>query len=497
MDALSSRLNRLSSHPGLADPWPKTDPMQPHKPSLSLLRLAFLLLPALWLILVVDGPVQWADSGYFIHEASHGPLFSMQLGALSHPTYHLLMRLVHEAFGPWGVAYINPALAIPLTWMLFRLGRAIGLDPDWASIAAVCACLAHCSFWVGSKVEVYSLHLLLVLAAHWVCFDDTLRLSLNKRLISLGLLTGLAVSTHQLTLVVLLPLYLFMLVRARAQVCWVIPGLLVGLAPVYPGLVQEMSSGKALHNVIRHYLTGHAPTASADWESAFGRFDLMWRDKSYVAIWALSLLGVQAAGLWPVRRDPRTLVLWSAAAMNALFAMSYAVSDRYTFFLPGAAMLALLACVRLQARLHGQGQGWIWAGRGAALASPLLLIAVWASIQMGWLKPPVHTVSTPPRDDVRYFMVPYLPDRSASVFVQQQMAHTPAGAWILADYTPLGALTSASVAGLLPTRHAALCDTLRGQPLPSGQVFLVRETYCDHMRAQFQLQATPAGWRVR
>ena len=471
--------------------------MPHHEPPLTVARLAFLLLPALWLALVVAGPIQWADSGYFIHEASQGPVFSPGLGALSHPTYHLLTRLVHEAFGSWGVAYINPALALALTWTLFRLGRTLGLNQDWASIAAVCATLAHCCFWVGSKVEVYSLHLLLVLAAHWVCFDDTLRWSLARRLITLGLLTGLAVTTHQLTLVVLLPLYVWMLVRVRTRLWWIIPGVLIGLAPAYPALMHELGTGKALFAVIRHYLTGHSPTASANWERAFLRIDLMWRDKSYVAIWVLSLLGLQAAGLWPLWQDARTRVLWFAAAMNALFAMSYAVSDRYTFFLPGAAMLALLGCVRLQAMFQGKSHAWVWVGRVAAFTSPLLLTLVWGSIQMGWLKPPTHAVSTPPRDDVRYFMVPYMPDQSATVFVQQQLAHTPDGALILADYTPLGALNSAKAAGLLPTRSAALCDTLRGQELPGGDVFLVRETYCDHMRAQFNLSRTPAGWRVQ
>ena len=111
-------------------------------------------------------------------------------------------------------------------------------------------------------------------------------------------------------------------------------------------------------------------------------------------------------------------------------------------------MLALLGCVRLQAMFQGKSHAWVWVGRVAAFTSPLLLTLVWGSIQMGWLKPPTHAVSTPPRDDVRYFMVPYMPDQSATVFVQQQLAHTPDGALILADHTPLGALNSAKAAGL-------------------------------------------------
>jgi hypothetical protein len=471
-------------------------PMQEAKTPATAINIGLLLLPILWLSLVAGGPVQWSDSGYFIHEASHGPVFSMQLGALSHPSYHLLMRLVHEGIGPWGVAKINVVLALPLTWLLYRLGLSIGLNRDWACVATVSAMLAHCSFWVGSKVEVYSLHWLLVIAAHWVCFDDRINLAQPHRLMCLGLLTGLAVTTHQLTLIVLLPLFGLMLMRARTGLGWALPGLLLGLLPAFPGLLHEMASGKAIHTVLRHYLTGHSATASADWESAFARFDLMWRDKAYVAIWALSLLGIQVLGLWPSRQSANRWVLWSAGWMNALFAMSYAINDRYTFFLPGVAMFALIAAGRIQSWAQGKNPGWLWGGRIAALMSPLLLTLVWGAIQIGLVSSPRHSENMAQRDDVRYFLVPYLPDQSAANFVTQQRAHTPQNAWIFADYTPLGALTSAQVAGELPTRHAALCDTLRGQQLPQGEVFLVRETYCDHMRAQFQLRPSPAGWRV-
>lgn len=464
--------------------------------SLTLMQLVFLLLPASWLALVSAGPIQWSDSGYFIHEASHGPIFSMNLGALSHPTYHLLIRVVHESFGPHGVAWINPVLALPLTWVLYKLGRGIGLNRDWACIATVSSLLAHGTFWVNSRVEVYSLHLVLVLGAHWICIDKSLHWSLLQRLLALGLLTGLAVTTHQLTLVVMLPLYAWLIARAGVRIGWILPGLALGLGTAYPALFHELLSGKSLFEIVRHYLTGHAATASADWEGAFGRFDLMWRDKSYVAIWALSLVGIQIIGAWPMRRNAATCVLWAAAMLNALFAMSYAVNDRYTFFLPGTSMLAILACLRFQTWSHARQNAWICAGRITAFTTPTLLIATWAGIQLGVITPPAHTVVTPYRDDVRYFLVPYLTDQSASAFARQQREHTPDHALILADYTPLGALTSAQVAGALPLRDVALCDSVLGQRLPHRPVFLVRETYCDHMRAQYVLSSTQSGWRV-
>lgn len=471
--------------------------MRHHESSLTSSDVAFLLLPILWLVLANSGPIQWSDSGHLIREAAHGPLFSTGLGALSHPTYYTLTVATHRVFGAMGVAWLNPVLAVPTAWLMFRLARSIGLTTHWASMAVASGLLAHGCFWVNTHVEVYGLHLLLVLAAHWVCLDGALAWSQRRRALALGLLTGLAVTTHQLSFVVLLPLYILMLTRMGLRLAWVLPGVSAGLALAYPGLLNELASGKTVFQVIRQYLTGHGAGPSGEWEGALGRFDLMWRDKVYVAIWAASLLGIPAIGLWPRRLTAAQSVLWGAAVLNALFAMSYAVSDRYTFFMPGAALLALLGCARLQDIAQGRSAPWVWTARVATLAGPVLLTSAWALTHAGVIKLPARDAVVPQRDDVKYFLAPYVPDHSAAEFVAHQLQHTPETALILADHTPFGALISAQTAGTLPLRRTQRCDFLNGRPLPDGPVFLVRETYCEQILAEHPWQRSPAGWVLR
>jgi hypothetical protein len=93
---------------------------------------------------------------------------------------------------------------------LIKLGR-----PTWGALLAVL--VVHSVLWIAVHIEVYMLHLVLVLAA-WCVFLSGKPWARGPVGLSLiGLLTGLAGATHQLTFVVLAPVFFSLLWLQRGH----------------------------------------------------------------------------------------------------------------------------------------------------------------------------------------------------------------------------------------------------------------------------------------
>jgi hypothetical protein len=438
------------------------------------------ILVASWLLCgyAASGPVEWQDSGAFLTDAA-GPLFSAQLSPLSHPTFHFVSAVAFRLTGPSGVAYLNVALLVPLLFTVYRLSRVLGADRGGALLAASMVLLTHDVFWIATKVEVYLLHTLFVAAAYWIAFDDSLGLRASGRAAITGFITGLAAATHQLTFVVLLPLWIYAIVTRWRDLVWMVPAFALGWFPGYSAILNELSAGHSIIEVARGYLTGGGGVyaGGANWEGAVGRFDLMLADRSYVLLLLLSLAGVQVLGLLrPRPADRRRLALWAAAALNLLFAASYGVADRFTFFLPGSVCCGVLAMDRLAAVVRRGFVAQLAVG-GALLAPPLVFCGVALAAGHGLIPVPRGAPPLPYRDDVRYFVAPYAGDRSATRFVSAYEAVVPVGAVVVADWTPFGALSSAQVDGRFVERTLVNCDGL-AQWVGRRPVFLVRQDYC-------------------
>lgn len=229
----------------------------------------------------------------------------------------------------------------------------------------------------------------------------------------------------------------------------------------------------------------------AGYESALLRFDLIIRDKSYVMLMLLSLCSVAAIGLlrWPLSRAGKTL--WAAGVLDFLFAISYGVSDRFTFFLPGAAVLSILGVLAIQSRLGSSRSTQVTTFMLAVL-HPAVLMTTVALAATGVVRLPTSSVSLPFRDDVRYFVAPYIPDRSAERFVSAYESIVPEGAAVIADYSPLGALFASRVTGRLSGRQFIQCDEER-QSWPDV-AFLVRKDYCDMVTQHYHVRPATLGW---
>lgn len=471
-------------------------------------KTADLLLPLVLLagaiavsFLASSGPIQWMDNGQFLADASQGRFFSESLGPLDHPLYQTVITLMFEAFGPRALSLLNSILLLPLAWLVYRVAIDTGLTRRPALIACGAAILAHGVFWVSTKAEVYLLHTVLVLAAYWVHFDPRQRGRPLRRMFLIGVFTGMAAAVHQLTFVVLLPLYLQMLMDKRSRVLITVPGFALGLFAAWPAILHDLHTGFSPFEIVHRYLTGDPERAKdVGWQGSLFRIDEMWHEKNAIMLLVLSLIGPQLVGLLLRPENPRLRLLWWGGVLNLVFAATYNVMDRFTFFLPGVVLLAIVGVAQLDALLPNN-RVWRTANSLSVLSAPLVLLLMFGLYAQGVVKLPVHKESLPFRDDIHYFMAPYLQDRSAEQFVRSYEHSIPEGALIIADWTPLGALRSAQASGSLGGRTIGQCEELQDFDvnafLASSGVYLARTSYCAMVVDQFALTSLNVGFALR
>jgi len=447
--------------------------------------------------LASSGPIQWMDNGMFLADAAQGQYFSQTLTPLDHPLYLFVSTALFAGFGPLVLSYMNSLLLIPLAWAVYRLAKGVGATSSQAWLAIAATVLCHCVFWVSTKAEVYVLHSVLVTLAYMIQFNDKPRLGVMPAMFLIGVLTGLAAAIHQLTFIVLFPLYVQMLWQHKTRLFITLPGFALGFAVAFPGLLNELHNGMSLVDIGHRYLIGIPDnTAEQSWQGSLFRFDDMWHEKNSVMLLLLSFIGPQLVGLLMFPKNPNLRVLWCAALMNFVFAVSYNVTDRFTFFLPGAVLLSILGVIQLYALLPRKAAGLATA---SPLAAPALILAVFSVYASGQIQLPVHKETLPFRDDIHYFMVPYLTDRSAEEFVHSYEIAAPEGSLIIADWTPNGALRSAQASGLLKGRTFELCEEVKDidHYLKGPGAYLARTSYCDAIGERFALETLPVGYELR
>ncbi len=258
-------------------------------------------------------------------------------------------------------------------------------------------------------------------------------------------------------------------------------------------MLHQLNAGSEVVTVIRIFLTGSDGAASAGWEGALLRFDKIFQDKPYAILVLVSLCGV---GLLGAMRKPATLkqtVLWTAAVLNLLFAVSYGVSDRFTFFLPGAAFFAILGVAEISRR-YGPRRIGLSLTLTLILLHPLLLAGTAALAGSGLVTLPTQASQLPFRDDIRYFLAPYLRDTSAQTFVLAYESQVPEGSAVLSDYSPMGALRSAQINGHFLNRVLLGCEEDRA--VWPDTMHLVRKDYCEQVMKGYKAVPAPVGWIV-
>lgn len=403
-------------------------------------------LTLLWVFWANSGPVQWFDNGYLLTRASDSPVILWSQSHASHPFYHAISVLTYRLAGPHGVAYLNAALSIPLAICIFWLARTLRLSHLHASLATVSVLLTNNVFWSATKVEVYTLHLLLLFGVLTLALQPHLR---RWQPLGLGFLAGLAIATHQQTIFLLAPLALWIIIQRPRWIMGGLTGLMVGLWPLLPPL---FTAPTPLWDTIRHLAYGYQ--AGHESELVAFRFDRIAHGLPHVALLLVSLVGLPIGGLLAKQPTTATRLLWWTGVVNGVFSISLNFADRFQFFLPGAALFALLGtysvCQAGWFRRHTRLGPVILIG--LVCLAPCISIGIWLMQRAQWIVLPQHRFSLPYRHNTRYFMVPYLKDTSARQFVERYQTVVPIGAMVAADYSILAALRSAQVAGLFQGR---------------------------------------------
>jgi hypothetical protein len=463
----------------------------PSNTELSWIAGCLLLAAVVLSVWASSGPIQWMDNGVVLVNAAEGHYFAQTFSARTHPLHYSLNALLYQWLGINAVAYLNSFLLVPLAYMVYCLSRTLNVTRGYAALTALGVVLLHNVFWVSTKMEVYALHLLIVLISYWLVFDEKLTLPRAWRLFALGALTGLGAVTHQLTFIVLFPLYLYVLRNEDWRlVLLAIPGFLIGIFPCYPAFFHKLLAGEPPLALLREFMTDSNGGVSAGYEGALLRFDTIWREKTYVLLVLISMAGIGLLGLLrPTASKER--VLWWAATLNLLFAVSYEVSDRFTFFLPGAALYVVLGIAYID-KHYGRYPSARYATFGGILAQPACLVLISVLASHGLVAVPARSSSLPFRDEIRYFLAPYIQDKSAERFALAYDQQVPAGAAILADYSPVGALQAAQVAGRFANKTIISCEQ-RMSSMPA-KLYLVRKDNCEKMITNYRLEPARMGW---
>ena len=430
----------------------------------------FACFATLYLATVQKG-VGWQDSGGFqtaalmpAREHVEGYAANGNL-ALAHPAYVALARtsasLFHDspARAVNAVSSICMAAAVANVWLLSLLAFARGRRLC-AAVAATLFGMAHMPWWMATIAEVYATSAMM-LSAELLLFLCALKDWRGEQLAEFGLsacevrgfayvllaaLTGLHFSIHQFALLAW-PIYAvsFAWQAIRHEVSWKVTPMamfawLLGMLPV-SSLVAARAQVTSLTEALANLLVGNGYSEEVlslgqRWRGFFlanmGLFSLNFLNPA----WILAGIGLCTA------RSRFSTAVRLILLFHFVFFIRYLVADQATFAIPTLLLFSLFAA---------DGMSRMKMNRGAAamlLAATVLVppVAYAATHEvLHRIRPAAVTqkVSTPFRDDIRYWVLPWKHnENSAERFAEEVAATTEDNAVIVADITACDALNA-------------------------------------------------------
>lgn len=414
-----------------------------------------------------SGPVQWGDNGRIILEASSGMQVFEKINAVIHPLYQTVNYSIFSACGSHCVPYFNSALSIFVVALTFSIIRNITGQTASSLYGAAAVSLSHSIFWASTKVEVYTLHLTLILALLsiliWMGKPSISNSQKKIGMVGLGLISGLALSTHQLTLLLALPFIPRLLQNYRILYIF-IPCLLVGLTPIYINLYWGMGNEDSIFGALRALIFG-APClgcgGAGQWDGKFFSFSTLLDNKPGIALLSSSFIGFALLGVLPVKRSNRVLFeMWCAAIINLIFALSYGVRDNFQFFICGTALFTIIGAIRFftYSEKFKVFKKFIPV---MTLLPVLTLAPLSIGMTSGLIPHPINPTPVPMRSDAGYFLNPYIRDTSAMDFSNAFLSSLPYGAFVLDEYVTSTALRAASLHGINHEFNFVNCEQLK------------------------------------
>ncbi len=452
----------------------------------------------------------WADSSKLTLYALSGYFPSLNPG--DHAGWTVLagvwLRLVggDPVVAAHRLSAFAGALAVAL---LAVLVRARGGDRERAATAAALLLVALPMWWAATVAETYAVALALTFGGGVAL----LKSGRGWRWLGAGLLWGLALACHAMTVFLIVPLAW----EAGGRRGWrLLPGVAAGAAPLWLAF-----GGGGPPDPLTSFAASGGSTWRWHWEAfvAFARAPRGLAVLAVVVLYGLGVMGV--AALWRGRRHAGGGPVWGVSlSALALLLATYAPYRLHLMavFLIGGALVAFP--VRLGA-----------AARGAAAAvQALVYLAVPAALTIaGWQDLGARVL--PFRNNAFYFLCPLkglpaaaaawgpaaLLDPGTERYVAAVGACAPPGATIVADFNPGAPLRLAQVArgwrrdvklqpvavdvALGAADPAAALAREIGRALESGPVMLA-DTYrpyyrLDELATRFSFVPCRAGALVR
>ena len=258
------------------------------------------------------------------------------------------------------------------------------------------------TLWTQAVIaEVYTLHLALIGACMTALYAYADRPTTARLTIFFGVY-ALAFGNHLSMILLLVPCAVFLVHTTPAPRDLFKPSIVaIALAAMVAGALQY------LPNFMSVWRSFDAPLSWTDRVTAFW-FDTSkqdWRDlmvlgiradhtADRLAMWWFDArqqvgvvgLGLAAAGVvsvWRLSR-PWAVLVATAYALNALFALTYNVGDTHVFFLPGHVMTAFCAGAGVASLARGAGlDGPVWRGVRPRPAFAMAICAG-ALLYVGW-----------------------------------------------------------------------------------------------------------------
>ena len=408
----------------------------------------------------IDSPI-YTNKAYFL---------KLGIQSIDHPLFMILARLFTLLpVGP-SIAYrVNLVSAFfggITLFFLYLLCRARGIRPFAAALSSIAFATSHIFWWLSTEAEVYTLNTAFLAATLFF----VLRYHLTgrvERLLAAVFLLGLSLTNHQLMVLFIPPLLIFLIPhyfsvpgysRKTARGALLLLFFAVGFSPYLVLLVREIMSW-GVPSVLER-------AAGGDFSKYIfavrNPLEFLFVCTSFTVI-ALSQFHlftiVCVAGIRHAFRNDRrfSMLLVLYAALHTIFVINYQVPDRPFFYLPTFLVLAIFTGEGIDSALRWSRT--VLGGRAARLAvgAGMVLMTLINPLQHRLTLHIVKNVVSeerldsrlerfrhsdfllfmphvPGRDDIAYYLNPVKRGNYSADYYREVMESAPPGSVIVDDW---------------------------------------------------------------
>ena len=414
-------------------------------------------------------PIQWGDSAYYLNRIQEGPIYQSSLHPMAHHGFQMIAKITYIFGGLQAILIFNSFFLLGSLLLMHQLTRLITINTKPNVIYFLGFIFLHAVAWTSTHIEVYTIHLFLYLSGLYFLLKGN-----GSYYVLSGFFFGLSLLCHQMTFLVLPILIWWIWQHKSKKACiYFALGVLSTLTVLVPSFWKFRELG--LVDEIKLYLTGSS-LKSEGWIKQL--FSLNSFSVANLIFLAVAFLSVFNPAFYVFLKNksttPEQKLLHYCAWMMLFFALSYQVSDKFTFLLPFLASISILAAA--------YDNHWSMLHHAKILLIYLLPIGISFSIyalQIQLKGSSFNLKNTKLRNEFTYYGLPWIKDESAQEFAFNYLNFTKSEYPIYADYNVASCLLNAK--HLIPAYNKTIILSRRKQILqqPDTIYYLPRLTEID------------------